>query len=180
MRKILLIGAAAALAVPGLAAADPPSGSPGPNPRSPAAQCRAELAAMGETNFRNTYGTNPNKSNAFGKCVSRHAGRQDTNADNASRRCRAERDDPNFAAAHGGQTFAQFYGTNRNDRNAFGKCVSSKTRAATAQQQQAALNAARACRAEQRQDPAAFRNRYGTNRNKSNAFGKCVSARVRA
>lgn len=30
-------------------------------------------------------------------------------------------------AEHEGKTFEQFYGTNKNGRNAFGKCVSSKT-----------------------------------------------------
>jgi hypothetical protein len=28
-------------------------------------------------------------------------------------------------------------------------------------------------------DPAAFKAKYGTNKNKSNAFGKCVSGKVK-
>jgi len=42
---------------------------------------------------------------------------------------RARCADPNFAASHGGETFDQFYGTNPNLNNAFGKCVSSKAQA---------------------------------------------------
>ncbi len=175
MRKILIAGVLAALAVPAAASAGTT-----PDPNSPAQQCRAERTAMGETNFKNAYGTNRNKSNAFGKCVSKQARSQDANTDNAAKQCRAERADANFPATHDGKTFAEFYGTNRNNRNAFGKCVSSKARAATEEQQQDRLNAARTCRAEQRQDAAAFRAKYGTNRNKSNAFGKCVSQQARA
>ena len=175
MRRTLLAGALASLALTVPALADDP-----PNPNSPSAQCRAERTAMGDTNFKNTYGTNASKSNAFGKCVSKHARSQDTNADNAAKRCKAEQSDANFAATHGGKTFAQFYGTNRNGRNAFGKCVSAKADQATENQQEAILNAARTCRAEQRADRTAFRNKYGTNRNKSNAFGKCVSKQARA
>ncbi len=48
---------------------------------------------------------------------------------NPAQQCRAEREDPNFAAAHGGESFEEFYGTNRNRRNAFGKCVSGKAKA---------------------------------------------------
>jgi len=35
-----------------------------------------------------------------------------------------------FAAAHGGKSFTDFYGTNKNKKNAFGKCVSGKAKAA--------------------------------------------------
>ena len=48
---------------------------------------------------------------------------------NPSKQCKAERDDPNFAATHGGLSFEDFYGTNQNRRNAFGKCVSGKAKA---------------------------------------------------
>ena len=43
-------------------------------------------------------------------------------------------------------------------------------------------NAARECRSERgttTDERAAFRAKYGTNHNKRNAFGKCVSAHVR-
>ena len=37
-------------------------------------------------------------------------------------------------------------------------------------------NPAKTCKAEEAKDPAAFADKYGTNHNKKNAFGKCVSA----
>ena len=41
-------------------------------------------------------------------------------------------------------------------------------------------NAAKACKAERAKDPAAFKTSYGTNGNKANAFGKCVSKLAKA
>ena len=46
---------------------------------------------------------------------------------------------------------------------------------ATQAKQDAIVNAAKTCKAERTADPAAFREKYGTNKNKRNAFGKCVS-----
>jgi len=51
-----------------------------------------------------------------------------------AQQCRAEQDDAGFAASHGGKTFAQYYGTNGNAGNAFGKCVSSKAGAQSTSQ----------------------------------------------
>ena len=176
MKKLLACTALALAAFPAAAAAQTPDDG---DRRNAARECRAERNAMGAVNFANTYGSNRNDRNAFGKCVSRRArdeAREEQQARrNAARDCRAERDDPNFPATHNGQTFQQFYGTGPQGRNAFGKCVSQKARAneeaADAADQQR-VNAARACRAEQRNDPAQFAADYGTRRN---AFGKCVS-----
>jgi hypothetical protein len=44
-----------------------------PTMLNPAQACRALRAQVGETNFVNTWGTNTNKRNAFGKCVSHMA-----------------------------------------------------------------------------------------------------------
>jgi hypothetical protein len=187
MRKTLIFGALSLMAVPSVAVAQDST----PNPKSPAAQCRALQASMGEAGFKQEFGTNADKSNAFGKCVSRQARQSNANTANAARQCRAERADANFAATHGGQTFAQFYGTNANDRNAFGRCVSTKARAKTAEQQaeqvESARSAARACRAERGDANFAathggktFAQFYGTNANGRNAFGKCVSRKARA
>lgn len=41
-------------------------------------------------------------------------------------------------------------------------------------------NAAKECRAEREADRDAFQEAYGTNGNKKNAFGKCVSGKVKA
>jgi len=176
MRKFMILAATAACAIPAAAAADPPSSST-PNPSQ---TCSAERTRIGQVAFGQLYGTNANRANAFGKCVAKQAALQRGDAARASARCRAEQDDANFAATHGGKTFTQFYGTNANGRNAFGKCVSGKARAANDARQRTEVNAARACRAEQLAGPAAFRVKYGTNANKSNAFGRCVSAKARA
>ena len=42
------------------------------------------------------------------------------------------------------------------------------------------VNAAKGCKTERKADPAAFRAKYGTSKNKRNAFGKCVSQHARA
>jgi len=94
-----------------------------------AKECKAERTADPE-GFATTYGTNGNKRNAFGKCVSKKAKAKEHAADeqdgedaaefkNAAKECDAERTEDATA-------FADQYGTNENDRNAFGKCVSSK------------------------------------------------------
>jgi hypothetical protein len=179
--KVIACTGLAALALPvAVQAAEQPTGQ---DRQNAARECRALRAAMGRENFANQYGTNRNKSNAYGKCVSskaREEARERQQArSNAARDCRAERADQNFPAAHEGKTFEQFYGTG-NGKNAFGRCVSQKARANKAEADQAdqeRINAARACRAEQRQDPDAFRQAYGSRRN---AFGKCVSRKARA
>jgi hypothetical protein len=106
---------------------------------------------------------------------------------NAAQQCKAEQADANFAATHNGMTFDQFYGTNANDKNSFGKCVSTKVQSTVAQQDENLQNAAQQCRAE-RSDPnfaaghggKSFTDFYGTNHNKKNAFGKCVSQKAKA
>jgi hypothetical protein len=139
-------------------------------------QCRQERATLGTATFKQTYGTNKNGKNAFGKCVS-HRTKQNQSAQqsattNAQETCRTERQSDPAA-------FKTKYGTNANKSNAFGKCVSQHARSSSqqteSQQVQAEVNAARQCRTEQQSDPTAFKAKYGTNGNKSNAFGKCVS-----
>ena len=85
--------------------------------------CKAEQAADPEA-FAATYGTNPNGRNAFGKCVSAQVQDEteveEEQFENAAQQCRAERRADPVA-------FTETYGTNANGRNAFGKCVSSKS-----------------------------------------------------
>jgi hypothetical protein len=111
----------------------------------------------------------------FGACVSQKA--HEAKAErkkaqrNAARDCRDERsaDTDAFKAKY---------------KN-FGKCVSEKAKAKREQQdeddQQEAedqTNAAQACATERSADRKAFEDQYGTNHNKKNAFGKCVSQKV--
>jgi hypothetical protein len=119
----------------------------------------------------------------FADCVGRKAADEEAEneeaARNASQECRAERaTDPT--------TFKTTYGTNKNGKNAFGKCVSGKASekkaamdAADAQEIAETKNAAKACAAERAEDETAFEDEYGTNKNGRNAFGKCVSRKTR-
>jgi hypothetical protein len=168
--RITLSCALLALAVPAMAPADD-------TPASNAAKtCKAIRTAAGTANFKAAYGTNKNKSNAFGKCVSAQSKVEKSAAGKSSATCKAEQADPNFAAAHGGKTFAEFYGTGKKGKNAFGKCVSSHAKTANEAETAAKVNAAKACKAERKSlGAAAFAAKYGTNKNKKNAFGKCVS-----
>src|SRR6266540_514831 len=130
----------------------------------------------GGTTFDQFYGSGPKGKNAFGNCVSAKA-RASSKAEgqdrpNPARTCRAEQSDATFVADHGGKTFAQFYGTNADMSNAFGKCVSTKASEKTQSQQQATVAAAKACLSERNADQPAFRTKYGT-------FGHCVSLKAR-
>lgn len=131
------------LAVAGAAAAfAAPAGAAKPTtPKVPSAQsqCRSEKSGMDDATFKATYGTNANKSNAMGKCV--------------SKRNLATRDARKAA---------------RGDATKTAKTVKSEVAAD--------ISAAKSCKTEKQADSAAFKDKYGTNANKSNAFGKCVSA----
>jgi len=144
---------------------------------SPAQFCQRELATLGAANFKSLYAPGGSGANAMGKCVSKHARAAAANRTNAAKSCQAELAMPEaaFRAAHGGMSFAEFYGKNRNDKNAFGKCVSSKAHAANAQQEAATMKAAKACKAERAADRAAFTAKYGGKA--ASAFGKCVSSK---
>jgi hypothetical protein len=71
------------------------------------------------------------QANTYGKCVSELAkaksreNREETIS--AAQQCKAERRDPDFAAEHENQSFAQVYGSqNTNAKNAFARCVHQK------------------------------------------------------
>jgi hypothetical protein len=171
--KILIVAALAALVVPAASFAGPS----GQDRENGARACKALRASLGTDLFRQTYGTaQSHRMNAMGKCVSQwtHAAHQ--NRINARSACTAEQADPNFAASHDGKSFAEFYGKNANDHNAFGKCVSSKAKASLEQEKSATVNAAKSCKTERgSMTLAEFRAKYGKNANDRNAFGKCVS-----
>jgi hypothetical protein len=171
-RLIPLIVAAVAVMAPAAYAAE--GGGKG---KSPAQFCKAELATLGAANFKSLYSPGSSSQNAFGKCVSKHARDAAANRINAAKACKAEMAMPEaqFRATHGGKSFAEFYGRNDNDKNAYGKCVSSKTSTANAQQEAKLMNAAKACKAERAAGRAAFTAKYGGKA--SSAFGKCVSAK---
>src|SRR5437764_9526011 len=123
-------------------------------------QCKAEQEAMGDTVFNNTYGTNKNKSNAFGKCVS-HRTKQNTKTEqtshqNASQQCKSEESADPVA-------FKTKYGTGKNGKNALGNCISQQAKARTHKTEKAQVkaeeNAAKTCKSERKQDPSAFKDK---------------------
>ena len=95
---------------------------------SAAKACKAERKSLGVEAFNKKYGTNHNLKNAFGKCVSGKAKDEKDEDDKvedsgaAAKACKAER------ASIGVDAFAKKYGTNHNLKNAFGKCVSGKSK----------------------------------------------------
>jgi hypothetical protein len=136
------------------------------------AAAAAEKHAMGTKLFKQTYAAK-STSKAMKACVAKREPAAETAAKNAAKECKAER-------AADPEAFAEKYGTNKNKKNAYGKCVSSKTQEATEAETEARVNAAEACKAERAEDPDAFAEKYGKNKNKKNAFGKCVSQKAKA
>jgi hypothetical protein len=103
--------------------------------------------------------------------------------DKAAKACKAER------KSSGVEAFQKQYGTNRNLRNAFGKCVSGKSKDDKDEKDEKdedddkgekSGGAAKACKAERAAGAEAFAKKYGTNHNLKNAFGKCVSGKSKA
>jgi len=179
MKTLTTLSLIGALALSTTAFADAPT--PAPTTPSASKQCRTERAEMGLELFRMTYGTSKTKRNAFGKCVSKrtHATTEAAKEakHNASKDCSAEETaDP--------AAFTKKYGTGKHGANAHGKCVSQKAKSTTAKavhdEVKADVNAAKACKTERKADPAAFATKYGTSKNKRNAFGKCVSKHAKA
>ena len=74
--------------------------------------------------FRATYAPTGSPKAAMNACLVQQVQVTTTAAKNAAKACKAEQVDSGFAAAHGGKSFADHYGTNTNKKNAFGKCVS--------------------------------------------------------
>ena len=169
MRKLMFLVVTAFLALPALAVA----GSP-PSPADQAAavkQCSTQRNAMGVAAFQSLYApTSANKSKAFGKCVSHFAQLNEQDRSNAAAQCRSER-------SADATKFADRWGIGPSHRGAFGNCVSTTAKAAAAARVQATINAAKACSTERNSiGAAAFKSKYG---NTSNAFGKCVSLKVK-
>jgi hypothetical protein len=182
MRSILVaVGLAALLVLPAGALAKPNE----TEKNAAKQQCKDERGQSPATHeaFKAKY-------HSFDRCARQNAAEEENENeaahDNAAKRCKAERADPGFAAAHGGKTFGEFYGTNENGKNAYGKCVSDKAKKhkaeMDAEDQEDAdefKNAARECAAERKKvGVEAFVAEHGTNGNKHNAFGKCVASKT--
>jgi hypothetical protein len=172
---LLAIILASVLVFPAGAAAKPDQS----DKRDAIAQCKAERGKTKATReaFRAKY-------HGFSRCVRQNeqeeAAEEDAALKNAAKQCKAEREEI------GATAFAERYGTNSNQRNAHGKCVSGKAHeleaamdAEDAQEVAEFKNAAKECAAERNEiGTDAFADLYGTNPNKRNAFGKCVSSKA--
>jgi hypothetical protein len=177
--RILIAASLAALVIPAASFAEGPTGLDRANG---ARACAALRTSMGVELFRQTYGTAAsNHRNAFGRCVSQWARSEHQSRISARSACNTEQSDANFAASHDGKSFAEFYGTGPKHANAFGRCVSSKAKAASAEARQNTLSAAKQCKTERTDlGLAEFRAKYGKSANDRNAFGKCVSQLAKA
>jgi hypothetical protein len=210
----------AALAIPAVASAEPSSS----DVKNAAKDCRVQRSGMGADAFRQHYGTNKSKRNAFGKCVSKRARVEQRAAHTALNECKAEylADPDAFLETYGAEQPAATTtvdgprpggdvpkgDTPEGDapegdapegdapegdapegdapraalRAAMHKCVELKLKALRADRREAVENAAKACdeeRGDTDQSREAFREKYGSNKNGRNAFGKCVSQGVR-
>jgi len=175
MKKISVsIGLVLALVLPAIAIAKPHPDNA--DKRAAKAECKTLRGSTDVTReaFRTQF-------RSFAACVRQtaveEAQEEQTAHMNAAKECKAERqaDAPGFATT---------YGTGPKGRNAFGKCVSQKAKAKehAADEQDAEdaaefKNAAKECDAERTADAAGFADKYGTNENNRNAFGKCVSSK---
>ena len=139
MKKWFVAAAAIlVLAIPAAYAAASSNEKPKPTTQAQNAEkhaaklCKAERTAMGVEAFQKKYGTNQNLKDAFGKCVSSKSkddkdekdedDEKDEKSSAAAKACKSER------ASLGAEAFAKKYGTNHNLKNAFGKCVSGKSK----------------------------------------------------
>lgn len=128
--------------------------------------CKALRAEMGAELFRETYGTNRNKRNAHGKCVSQHRRPFRKLVVQAVRECRAQLE---------AKQPRHFKGDDRREeRRAFRQCVKDRLQALLAERRAALEAAAKSCDAERTADPAAFRDKYGRGEHKRHAFFRCV------
>ena len=197
MRKLITLAALLALVLPAAALADNGKSHNSENPPAAESQqptasqtCKQQRVAIGMANFKLLYGTNAKRTNALGKCVAKLATAKRVAVSNAAKTCKAERalSDEEFKAAHENKTFAQYYGTGKNGKNAYGKCVSSHAKENADESVEAVTNAAKICKAEEKLPVADFQaahggktfaEHYGTKKRKTNAFGKCVAAAVK-
>jgi hypothetical protein len=145
--KIFMLAVAMAVLIPAAAFAAAPA-------QSSEDWCKANPASIGDGK---TYKN-------FGACVSAHNNQQDANAVNAAKTCKAE------GASIGVDAFATKYGTNKNKKNAFGKCVAKIASAKTGQQEAAETKANTACKTD-----ATLKAQIGEGKAYRN-FGACVSA----
>ena len=148
------------------------AGTTAAQPDTAKAACQDQKQLMGTLVFKKTYGVK-STAKAMAACIAKAQPVVAAATENAAKTCKAERD-------ANADAFNEKYGTNKNKKNAFGKCVSTTAKAAVEAETEALVEAAATCKTERDADADAFKEKYGTNKNKKNAFGKCVSALAKA
>jgi hypothetical protein len=131
MRRPIIAAVVALLALPAAAVAQ--------DTAAPTAKdaCKAEKHEVGTKLFKQTYAAK-SAAKAMSACVDAREPAVEDAAKNAAHECKAERSaDP--------AAFGEKYGTNKNKKNAYGKCVSSKSTEATEEETDARVNAAKDC-----------------------------------
>jgi hypothetical protein len=152
LRLVVLVALATAV-LPATVGADPATGS---DRVTAVRTCKALRASLGVSLFAQSFNAN-SRARAYGLCVTRMT-----------------------KAAHQARHAAQqTCGAQKLTGRALRACVTRETRTEVTQQATAFTNAAKDCQDERsRIGTAAFNQKYGTNRNDRNAFGKCVSGKV--
>ena len=148
MRKLLLVVAFVALALPATA---PAKGS-GSGHKNAAKECKALRAQMGADGFRTAFGSKRGK-NALGRCVSTQRKVRKDAAKRARKACKAE-------------------GLRGQARK---RCFREKLAADPAPKPADYQDAVQECQADQAENPEDFAAEYGDG---SNALGKCVAEKV--
>ncbi len=140
--------------------------------------CKALRAELGVDPFKQAYGTNENRHNAHGKCVSKHRRLLRRLFHQAVTECKAERQATQSSRPVEGEHPSRE--DKRAERKAFRECVIQHLRALIAEVKAQFETAAAECKTERQADPVAFVEKYGKGKHKRNAFGKCVVQHVRA
>ena len=199
MIRRLGIGCAlvAALALPAGALAEQGEQGEGGSVKNAARQCKALRTSMGADAFREEFGRNKGKRNAFGKCVSLLARKQVRAFAHAVAECKAAyvADPAAFMAKYGSEepANASFERSGEETapaepkperpdaavRAAMKRCVDQRLAEKRAEHREALEKVVKQCKEELQADRDAFLEKYGENDNLRNAFGKCVSSKVR-
>ena len=131
-----------------------------------AKQCAADKKAN-PVAFRALYGKH-----AMRDCIKSQAPQAKSDLKHAAKECKAEQkaDPAGFESTYG----------DTNSSDAYGRCVSNKVQEDSAVEAEGFKNAAEECKAERAADPDGFKTTYGSTKSKGhNAFGKCVSTKVK-
>ena len=178
-RAWIAVIAVACMATPGAALAHGGDGSQFGGEKNRSKACKALRAQMGPQLFRETYGSNHNKRNALGKCVSKHRHPFRQLIAQAISDCKAQLGVSRVRHFEGDDDHPR--GDDRKaDRAAFRQCVRDRLAVLLAERLAAIEAAAKSCDTERTADPVAFAEKYGRGEKKRHAFFRCVVQTFRA